>query len=77
MSAPHTGMDNQHERVGYWLDRFCEGVDLNSYLVRELRAFSRLDALYGWGDVAEEYTAKLTLASAFEPCSGTSGRFFL
>ena len=58
MSAPHTGMDNQHERVGYWLDRFCEGVDLNSYLVRELRAFSQLAALSDWGDVAAEYAAK-------------------
>ena len=34
-SAPHTGMDNQHERAGWWYDCFCEGVDLNAYLVRE------------------------------------------
>jgi len=26
MSAPHTGMDNQHERAGWWLDRCSEGV---------------------------------------------------
>jgi hypothetical protein len=25
MSAPHTGMDNQHERAGFWTDRFCKG----------------------------------------------------
>jgi hypothetical protein len=42
MSAPHTGMDNQHERAGFWHDRNCEGVDLNCYLVRETRAFARL-----------------------------------
>lgn len=58
MSAPHTGMDNQHERAGYWLDRFCEGVDLNSYLVRELKAFARLAALYGETGVAAEYAQK-------------------
>ena len=40
LSAPHTGMDNQHERAGYWYDNFCEGVDLNAYLVRECRAMS-------------------------------------
>ncbi len=58
MSAPHTGMDNQHERAGYWLDRFCEGVDLNSYLVREMRAFARLAALSGRGDLAGSYQAE-------------------
>jgi putative isomerase len=58
MSAPHTGMDNQHERVGYWLDRFCEGVDLNSYLVRELRAFARLAELSGKPDLATKYRQK-------------------
>lgn len=58
MSAPHTGMDNQHERVGYWLDRFCEGVDLNGYLVRELRAFAYLAKRYGKADLAAEYAQK-------------------
>ena len=58
MSAPHTGMDNQHERAGYWLDRFCEGVDLNGYLVRELRAFAYLAKRYGKDALAAEYTAK-------------------
>jgi hypothetical protein len=33
--AGHTGMDNHYERAGYFHDSFCEGVDLNSYLVRE------------------------------------------
>ena len=45
MSAPHTGMDNQHERAGWWLDRVSEGVDLNSYLVRETQAFARIAEL--------------------------------
>lgn len=44
-SAPHTGMDNQHERAGYWCDSFCCGVDLASFLVRECRAFSLLGEL--------------------------------
>lgn len=42
MSAPHTGLDNQHERAGWWLDRISEGVDLNSYLVKEAKAFARI-----------------------------------
>jgi len=55
MSAPHTGMDNQHERAGFWLDRFCEGVNLNCTLVRECRAFGLhgaqvnvIDGRYGY-----------------------------
>lgn len=39
-SAPHTGMDNQHARAGWWFSRFCLGADLASYLIRECRAFS-------------------------------------
>lgn len=46
-SAPHTGMDNQHDRAGYWYDRFCCGVDLNCYLVRECRAFALIAQLFG------------------------------
>ena len=58
MSAPHTGMDNQHERAGWWLDRFSEGVDLNSYLVRECRAFANLAALAQRADLAAVYRQK-------------------
>jgi putative isomerase len=58
MSAPHTGMDNQHERAGFWRDRFCEGVDLNAYLVRELKAFAQLLSLLGKEALAAEYTHK-------------------
>ncbi len=58
MSAPHTGMDNQHERAGFWQDRFCEGVDLNCYLVRELKAFAMLASLAGKAAMAIEYRRK-------------------
>jgi putative isomerase len=58
MSAPHTGMDNQHERAGFWQDHFCEGVDLNGYLVRELRAFAQLASLAGKTSMAAEYRRK-------------------
>lgn len=56
MSAPHTGMDNQHERAGYWKDRFCEGVDLNSYLYREMKAFSLLAKRRGEKGISGEYS---------------------
>ena len=55
MSAPHTGMDNQHERAGYWRDRVSAGVDLNCYLVRECRAVARLCELAGDGVAAAHY----------------------
>jgi hypothetical protein len=55
MSAPHTGMDDQVERAGYWEDAQCEGVDLNCYLVRETLAFSKLAHLAGKEDMAEKY----------------------
>lgn len=41
----HTGMDNHYERAGYLLDSFCEGVDLNCYIIRECNAFARLAEL--------------------------------
>lgn len=55
MSGPHTGMDNQHERAGYWLDRVSEGVDLNSYLVRECIAFARIAEIMGENATAGKY----------------------
>ena len=58
MSAPHTGMDNQHERAGFWLDRGCEGVDLNCYLVKECKAFAKLARLAGKENLAREYEKK-------------------
>ncbi len=58
MSAPHTGMDNQQERAGLWLDRVSEGVDLNCYLVREMKAFACLAEMAGKKKVAAEYRQK-------------------
>lgn len=58
MSAPHTGLDNQHERAGYWDDRISKGVDLNCYLVRECRAFAYLADLKAHPELAAEYRAK-------------------
>lgn len=55
MSAPHTGMDNQHERAGFWLDQCSEGVDLNCYLVRETKAFARLAEIKGDKEMANHY----------------------
>ena len=46
-SGAHTGMDTQHERAGWWQDAFCDGVDLNSYLVRECRAMVLLEEYFG------------------------------
>jgi hypothetical protein len=40
--AGQTGMDNQYERAGHFHDAYCEGVDLNAYLVRELEALAEL-----------------------------------
>lgn len=57
-SAPHTGMDNQHERAGYLEDRLGKGVDLNCYLVRECRAFARLAGLKGHAGLAADYRRK-------------------
>lgn len=54
-SAPHTGMDNQHDRAGWWEDMMSRGVDLNCYLVRECRAFSCLLEIKGKKDLAEYY----------------------
>ena len=40
--AQSTGMDNHHERAGSFFDNYCEGVDLNCYLVRECEAYALL-----------------------------------
>ena len=52
-SAMHTGMDNQHERAGRWSEFYCEGADLNSFLVRECRAFAQIACLLGHADDQE------------------------
>ena len=58
MSSVHTGMDNQHERAGYWNDRFCEGVDLNSYLYLELNAFADIAESLNKKNDADYYKTK-------------------
>jgi len=45
LSAPHTGMDNHHERTGHWNDRVSQGVDINCYLYRELQAMALIASL--------------------------------
>ena len=56
-SGPHSGMDDQIERVGPWKSCFCEGVDLNSFLYRECTAFSKLAGIKGKLD-DEDYFMK-------------------
>jgi neutral trehalase len=51
-------MDNQHERAGWWRDRFSQGVDLNCYLVRELRAMARLAGWLGQANLALDYLSQ-------------------
>ncbi len=46
-SAPHSGADTQLERIGPWESYFCEGVDLNCYLHRELLAIAELAQALG------------------------------
>jgi putative isomerase len=58
MSGPHSGMDTQRERAGLWGARISEGVDLNSYLVREMRAYAALANLRGKTQVASMYAKR-------------------
>lgn len=55
-SAPHTGMDNQHDRAGWWDANYSLGVDLNSYLIRECRALAVIANLIGKNDDELEFT---------------------
>lgn len=57
--AGHTGMDNHYERAGGHgaPESFCEGVDLNAYLVRETRALALLADALGYADEARTLTA--------------------
>lgn len=64
-SAPHTGMDNQHERAGWWGDYISEGVDLASYLYRECLAISEIALVYGKSEDAslfKSYARKIKKA---------------
>ncbi len=41
-SAPHSGCDTQFSRSGVWRSRFCEAIDLNCYIYRDLLAAAEL-----------------------------------
>ena len=56
-SSPHTGMDNQRERAGDWDSDFCEGIDLNAFLCRELAAYRILCEALGRTEEAAEAAA--------------------
>ena len=57
-SADHSGMDNQQSRAGVTDSMTVEGVDLNCYLVRELRAMALLAQALDRGDDHDRYTAQ-------------------
>lgn len=54
-SSIETGMDNQHERGGIWRSDYDEGVDLNTYLYQECRAYAKICEYRGDSARAEEY----------------------
>lgn len=60
MEAEHTGMDNHYERAGIWGEpnHYCEGVDLNAYLVRECGAMALLAADLGYPADAEHFARR-------------------
>jgi neutral trehalase len=49
-------MDNQHMRAGHGKDNYCEGVDLNSYLVREASALAVLAGVLGEAEDQERFS---------------------
>lgn len=54
--SDHSGMDNQARRLG-WIDVMeYEGVDLNSYLVRELDAMAEIAKILGLPQEAQQFT---------------------
>ena len=78
-SAPHSGMDNHHERAGWWYACYCEGVDLNAFLVRECEAFALIAELKDHPEDAEifrGYRAKITAAMQKLMWNKEAGLFF-
>jgi putative isomerase len=41
-SGPHSGEDNQFDRVGVWRSYFCAGVDVNTFLYMEYLAAEKI-----------------------------------
>jgi putative isomerase len=57
-SGPHSGMDDQVERLGRWRTCKSEGVDLNCFLAREYKAFAILAEILGHADDAVEFSSR-------------------
>jgi glycogen debranching enzyme len=56
-SAPHSGEDNQFDRVGMWRSYFCAGADLNSFLHLEFLAAAKIASALGRTADAGEFDA--------------------
>lgn len=54
-SADHSGMDNQISRAGEIFSQTVEGVDLNCYLYRELRAMALISGKLGLQEKVEQF----------------------
>lgn len=59
-SSDHSGMDNQFSRAGHQYDFCIEGVDLNSYLHRELQAMQVLADAFGLGEDKATFAEQAT-----------------
>ena len=77
-SSPHTGMDNQRERAGDWGSDFCEGVDLNAFLCREIEAYSLLCRELGEAGEMEESQKWLAArrSAVLDQCWDEAAGFF-
>jgi len=56
-NAEHSGMDNLYERAGQGEAFFCQGVDLNCYLVREMQSLAVIARVLGKDKDAQEFDA--------------------
>jgi putative isomerase len=56
-SAPHSGQDNQFDRVGVWRSYFCAGADLNSFLYLDYLAAEKIAKAKGRTDDASAFAA--------------------
>ena len=58
MTAPHTGMDNQHDRARLLGGSLLRGGELELLSGRECRAFAMVASWVGKDTLAPEYVAK-------------------